>query len=467
MSDKCPSMISTRGKAPKTAFADVLLAGLAPDGGLYVPEFWPRFSHAEIANFKSRPYQDVVCEILSRFAGDSFSASEIATDVADAYAAFDDQRIAPLVEVEPGLYLLELFHGPTLAFKDVAMQLLGRMFARVLAKRGVRSTVICATSGDTGSAAIAALGGLPGIELFVLHPRGRVSEVQRRQMTTPPHANVHNIALEGTFDDAQSIVKELFSEADFARAVHLTAVNSINFARIAAQCVYYFTATAELGDAATFVVPTGNFGDVFAGEVAARMGLSVEKLVIATNANDILARTLRDGVYQPAAVQPSLSPSMDIQVASNFERALFEASGRNASWLVAAMETFARERTLTLPTDVLAALRSRYGASRCDDEETLATMTRIYARHGRIVDPHTAVALHAAQRLRDKETKPIVVLSTAHPAKFPEAVKAATGVFPIVPQALQGLAGKEERVTVLANDKALVRAHIEAKLASP
>lgn len=365
------------------------------------------------------------------------------------------------------MFVLELFHGPTLAFKDVAMQLLGRMFARSLAKRGGRATVVCATSGDTGSAAIAALGGLPGIELFVLHPKGRVSEVQRRQMTTSPHANVHNIALDGTFDDAQSIVKELFADGEFARGVHLTAVNSINFARIAAQCVYYFTATAQLGEAATFVVPTGNFGDVFAGEVATRMGLGVGKLVIATNTNDILARTLRDGVYQPAAVRPSLSPSMDIQIASNFERALFEASGRNSSWLPAAMETFARERKLSLPADVLARLRSRYSAGRCDDQETLATMSDFHVKYGRLVDPHTAVALHVAQGLRGQEVKPIVVLSTAHPAKFPEAVKAATGVFPAVPEALRGVRESEERVTVLGNDKALVRAHIEAKLAHP
>lgn len=467
MTDEFPSLISTRGKAPTANFVDVLLAGLAPDGGLYLPEFWPQFSAAEIGSFKSLPYPEVVRGVLSRFAGGSFTVSEIAANVADAYAAFDDPRIAPLVEIEPGLFLLELFHGPTLAFKDVAMQLLGRMFSRALAKRGGRATVVCATSGDTGSAAIAALGGLPGIELFVLYPDGRVSDVQRRQMTTSPHANVHNIALEGTFDDAQSIVKELFADGDFARAVHLTAVNSINFARIAAQAVYYFTATAQLGQAATFVVPTGNFGDIFAGEAAARMGLAVRKLVIATNANDILARTLRDGVYQPAAVQPSLSPSMDIQVASNFERALFESSGRNSTWLTAAMETFARERKLELPAGVLSELRSRYSAGRCDDRETLATMAELYAKHGRLVDPHTAVALHTARGLRAQELHPIVVLSTAHPAKFPEAVKAATGVFPEVPQALRGLLEKDERVTVLAKDKALVRAHIDAKLARP
>jgi threonine synthase len=467
MTDKFPSMISTRGKAAKAGFADVLLAGLAPDGGLYLPEFWPQFSAAQVASFKSRSYGDVACEIVSRFAGDSFTDDEIAADVAKAYEAFDDPRIAPLVELEPGLFLMELFHGPTLAFKDVAMQLLGRMFARALAKRGGRATVVAATSGDTGSAAIAALGGLPGIELFVLHPRGRISEVQRRQMTTSPHANVHNIALEGTFDDAQAIVKELFADSEFARSVNMTAVNSINFVRIAAQCVYYFTATAELGEAATFVVPTGNFGDVFAGEAAQRMGLAVNKLVIATNANDILARALNDGVYAPAGVQPSLSPSIDIQVASNFERALFEASGRNANWLTSAMDQFARERKLALPPDVLASLRSRYAAQRCDDQRTLATMRQIHGLTGRFVDPHTAVALHAARQIGTQENKPLVVLSTAHPAKFPEAVKAATGVIPALPPALSGLLERGETVTVMANDKSLVRAHIEAKLDHP
>jgi threonine synthase len=462
-----PSLISTRGEAARAAFSNVLLAGPAPDGGLYLPEQWPQVSAAQIAGFKSRDYSQVAREILSLFAADAFAPDELAADVAAAYSGFADQRIAPLVEIGPNLFLLELFHGPTLAFKDIAMQVLGRMFARALARSGGRATVIVATSGDTGSAAIAALGGLAGIDLFVLHPKGRVSDVQRRQMTTSPHANVHNIALDGTFDDAQAIVKGLFADREFAGAVNLTAVNSINFARIAAQCVYYFTTTAQLGRPATFVVPTGNFGDVFAGEAAARMGLGIEKLVIATNANDIVARALNEGVYAPGRVHPSLSPAMDIQVASNFERALFEASDRDSAWLNGAMEAFARDRRLTIPAPVLARLRSRYAAAHCDDRQTLETIRKLHAETGRLIDPHTAVGLHAAQLMRRDPTIPVVVLATAHPGKFPDAVREATGMVPDLPPRLAGLYEGTERYTVLGNDKALVRAHIEAKLAGP
>ena len=466
MTKTYPAMISTRGRAPKASFADVLLAGLAPDGGLYVPEFWPQFSSAEIASFRTCAYSDVARQIICSLAGASFSETEIAADIDAAYATFDAAEIAPLVEIEQDLYVVELFHGPTLAFKDVAMQLLGRMFSRELGRRGGSATVICATSGDTGSAAIAALGGLPNVQLFVLHPKGRVSEVQRRQMTTSPHANVHNIALEGTFDDAQAIVKDLFADREFTRAVNLTAVNSINFARIAAQCVYYFTTAARLGRTASFVVPTGNFGDIFAGEVAMRMGLPIDKLVVATNANDIVARALTDGIYASGAVHPSISPSMDIQVASNFERALFEASGRDSAWVGEAMVTFARDRKLRLPEEVVTSLRARYDAVRCDDAQTLATIKALHARSGRLVDPHTAVALHAAYQIRQRQSGPLVVLSTAHPAKFPDAVREATGVRPELPRRLEGLYQARERFTVLGSDKALVRALIDATLRS-
>src|SRR6478735_3679011 len=290
--------LSTRGQAPRASFADVLLAGLAPDGGLYLPESWPQLTAAQIAAFRGAAYQDVAFAILSRFTQGSFSDAELKEAIAAAYAGFDAPEIAPLVEIGEGRYLLELFHGPTLAFKDIALQILGQLFSRALTRRGGRATIVAATSGDTGSAAIAALGGLPNIDVFVMHPKGRVSDVQRLQMTTSAHANVHNIALEGSFDDAQNIVKTLFSDTAFANQISLTAVNSINFARIAAQCVYYFTATAQLGRPATFVVPTGNFGDIFAGEAAMRMGLAADRLVIATNANDIMARALNDGVYQ-------------------------------------------------------------------------------------------------------------------------------------------------------------------------
>jgi threonine synthase len=463
------TFISTRGQAPAADFAEVLLAGLAPDGGLYLPQAWPQFSQAELAAFKGLSYQEAAYRVLSRFTGPSFSETELREAIAAAYGDFDAAEIAPLVDLGPSSnqkrFLLELFHGPTLAFKDIALQVLGQLFSRALAKRGGRATIVAATSGDTGSAAIAALGGLPNIDVFVMHPKGRVSDVQRLQMTTSPHANVHNIALEGTFDDAQSIVKALFADTEFATSVSLTAVNSINFARIAAQSVYYLTATAALGRPATFVVPTGNFGDIFAGEAASRMGLPIERLVIATNSNDIMARALNDGVYASGAARPTLSPSMDIQVASNFERALFEASGRDAGWTAAAMNDFSRDRRLVLPPPVLAQLRARYSAFAEDDAATIAAIQAVHQATGRIIDPHTAVGMAAAREL-GKASGPVVVLSTAHPAKFPDAVTRATGSPPPVPARLQGLEKKPEQVETLANSLPLIREFISSRLGS-
>lgn len=454
--------ISTRGKAPAQDFAQVLLAGLASDGGLFMPESWPKIDPAGA----EQRYAAFATRVLSQFAGASFTHDEIAMDIESAYAGFDDERIVPLEPLGPELFLLELFHGPTLAFKDLALQVLGRLFARALKKRGGRATVVVATSGDTGSAAIAALGGLENIDVFVLHPNNRVSEVQRRQMTTSAHANVHNIALEGTFDDAQSIVKALFADTGFASRTQLTAVNSINFARIAAQTVYYFTA-ARLDAPPIFIVPTGNFGDIFAGEGAARMGMPIEKLVIATNANDILARALNEGVYAAGPARATLSPSMDIQVASNFERALFEASGRNSEWVRDAMNSFARERKIELPMNVLSALRDRYAAHSCNDAETLEAMSRVHREFGRLIDPHTAVGMSAAFNLWKKTGAPIVVLSTAHPAKFPDAVKKATGITPPLPPHMADLYEKEERMSVLPNELAAIRAFIEDRVAHP
>jgi threonine synthase len=455
--------ISTRGEAPTARFDEVLLAGLAPDGGLYMPAAWPQFGWDAIAGFAGRRFQDVAFEILSGFVGDSFSAAELKEDIEAAYAGFTRPEIAPLVPLSGNRYLLELFHGPTFAFKDIALQILGRLFARALARRGGRATIVAATSGDTGSAAIAALGGLPNIDVFVLHPRGRVSEVQRRQMTTSPHANVHNIALEGSFDDAQNIVKALFAEKDFARAVGLTAVNSINFVRIAAQSVYYFTATAALGRPATFVVPTGNFGDIFAGEAAERMGLPAKRLVIATNANDILVRALKDGVYEAGTARHTLSPSMDIQVASNFERALFEASGRDAGWTREAMREFARDRCLELPPDVLRNLRARYDAFAADEDDTLSTINAMAGISGHLIDPHTAVAMNAARRLGFRE-EPVVVLATAHPAKFAEAVTRATGHPPPMTEGLKQVLDLPERLDILPNTLSLIRQFISSRL---
>jgi threonine synthase len=457
--------ISTRGDDPLN-FPAILLAGTAPDGGLYMPERWPQFTPRRIERFSAAGYCEAAVSVLADFVGGFFSDDEARADVEAAYAVFDCPEVAPLVELDPGLFLLELFHGPTLAFKDIALQLMARFMARELERRDARATILVATSGDTGAAAIAAFGGLPHIELFVLHPKGRVSEVQRRQMTTSAHANVHNIAIEGTFDDAQALVKSLFADREFATATSLTAVNSINFVRIIAQSVYYFTATAQLGRPARFVVPTGNFGDIFAGEAAQRMGLATAGLVAATNANDILVRALNDGVYAAEEAKPTLSPAMDIQVASNFERALFEASNRDSVWLAVAMDDFARKRKLGIPSPVLDELRTRYRAEAISDEETLASIRDAHRRSGRLIDPHTAVGMAAARRLDAGDSTPVVVLATAHSSKFPETVALATGAVPPLPPRLGQSYVGTERLTVLASDAQSLRNFIETRTAS-
>jgi len=453
---------STRGEAPPIGFREVLLSGLAPDGGLYLPDAWPQLTTSEIASFRGKHYEDVACAVLRPFTAGEWSDAELRQDIAAAYRDFDDPRIAPLVEIGQRKYLLELFHGPTLAFKDIALQLLGRMISRALKTSGRRLTIVAATSGDTGSAAIAAFGGVAQVEIFVLHPHGRISDVQRKQMTASPHGNVHNIALEGTFDDAQALVKALFADREFVGRFGLAAVNSINFARIAAQAVYYFTAAAALDEPATFVVPTGNFGDIFAGEAAMRMGLPIRRLAAATNSNAIVARALHEGVYATGTVQVTLSPSMDIQVASNFERAIFEASGRDGSYVREAMETFARDRHLALPEKVRKALADRYAAVAVDDAATLREMGETYAKTGKLVDPHTAVALAAARKLASND--PLIVLSTAHPAKFPDAVQSATGRIPPLPPRLSGLLSAPEKFDLLKPDLGLVRDFIAARV---
>ncbi|HEY2446736.1 MAG TPA: threonine synthase [Rhizomicrobium sp.] len=457
--------ISTRGTAPPVSFADMLLSGLTSDRGLAMPEEWPGLAREDFEEFADASYSRVALSILRKFAGDHCGDDELCADIDAAYGRFEGRGVAPLVEIEPGLYLLELFHGPTLAFKDIALQLLARLMVRELERRDARATILVATSGDTGSAAIAAFRGRPRIELFVLHPKGRVSDVQRRQMTTSPHRNVHNIALEGSFDEAQALVKSLFADTTFAEANALVAVNSINFARIIAQSVYYFTASAALQMPVRFVVPTGNFGDIFAGEAASRMGLGIAGLIAATNANDILARVLDTGVYEPVAAVPTLSPAMDIQVPSNFERALFEASGRDSGWLAAAMESFKKERTLILSAPVRDSLRARYSATAVSDGETLDTMRDTYRRWGRFIDPHTAVGLSVARRLEIREGSPVVVLATAHSAKFPETVERATGTVPPLPLCLAQSYVEAERYTVLSNDIDRLRAFIATRSA--
>jgi len=454
--------ISTRG-GQSAEFGDVLLGGPAADGGLYLPDAWPRIGAAELKSFATLPYAEVAFRVMRPFVAGAFDDAEFRADVDAAYATFTHKDVVPLVPLGPDRFLLELFHGPTLAFKDLAMQLLGRLFARALKKQKRRATVIVATSGDTGSAAIAALRGLPNVDVVVIHPHGRVSEVQRRQMTTVLDSNVHNIAIKGSFDDGQNIVKALFADSAFAARTQLTAVNSINFARIMAQCVYYFTAAAALPGskhAPSFVVPTGNFGDVFAGEAAARMGLPIDRLVVATNANDILVRALTTGVYAAGNAQQTLSPSMDIQVASNFERALFEAANRDGRWVSGAMQEFSRAHSLAIPKPVLGDLQRRYLTASGSDAETKAAIARVHAEFGLVIDPHTAVGVAAADKLQAGLKGPVVLLATAHPAKFADAIMQAIGNTTEIPQKLAGIMTKEERYTVLPSEVGAVRTFV-------
>jgi len=452
--------VSTRGEAPVLGFDDVLLAGLARDGGLYVPETWPRL---DLDGLRGRSYAEVATRVMAPFVGDAIARDAFARMVDEAYAGFDHAAVAPLRQIGDNDWLLELFHGPTLAFKDYALQLVGRLFDHVLERRGARVTVVGATSGDTGSAAIEALRDRVNVTVFILHPKGRVSEVQRRQMTTVAAANVHNIAVEGSFDDCQAMVKAMFADADFRDRLRLSAVNSINWARVMAQTVYYVTAALALGAparAVSFAVPTGNFGDVFAGYVARRMGLPIARLVIATNANDILFRTVESGRYARGAVRATLSPSMDIQVSSNFERLLFELYGRDGARVRALMAALGAEGAFALDAEAAARLREAFAAFRLDDAGTLATIAEVHRDCGVLVDPHTAIGIAAGRAKRDDPRTPMIALATAHPAKFADAVARATGVRPALPARLSDLLERPERVTVLPNDLAAVQAFI-------
>lgn len=451
--------ISTRGGAPAVSFTDALLAGLAPDGGLYVPQTWPQLSPAEIAAFAGAPYARVAATIVERFSGQDLDPGDIARDCEAAYASFAHAAVTPLRQLAPDLWLLELFHGPTLAFKDVAMQLLARLYGRVLAAQGRRLTIVCATSGDTGGAAVEAFRGAPHIDLVILFPHDRISEVQRRFMTAVPDDNVRCVAVDGAFDDCQAIVKALFADRAFADAVDLSGVNSINWARIVAQSVYYFTAAVALGApgrAVSFAVPTGNFGDAFAGYVARRMGLPIDRILVATNANDILARTLATGRYARGAVVATQSPAMDIQVASNFERLYFEAVGRDPMETARAFAGFGATGVLDLPSQARGVLADVFDAAATDEAATARTMAQALADNGELIDPHTAVALHAAAG----RPGPLVVLSTAHPAKFPETVAAATGLRPPLPKRVGDLYARAERITRLPADVAAVKAFV-------
>lgn len=454
---------STRGSAPVLDFSEAMLTGLARDGGLYLPETTPQLSQGAIADLADRPYEEVALQIIRPFIGDSFTEAELEAAIAAAYRNFNHPARAPLIQLAPGHFLLELFRGPTLAFKDFAMQLIGQLFQIALAKTGRRVTIVGATSGDTGSAAIEAFRGLDNVDVFILYPHGRVSEVQRRQMTTPADSNVHAIAMDGDFDDAQARLKDLFNDHAFRDEVGLAGVNSINWARVLAQVVYYFTAATALGAPhrpVSFTVPTGNFGDILAGSYARAMGLPIDRLVIATNQNDILHRALTTGVYHRIGLASSISPSMDIQVSSNFERALFLAMGEDAAGVTALMESLRQSGEFTIPPAALDRLRAIYASGRASEDETTATIRRIHAETGYILCPHSAVAVKAAEENLNPDTV-MITLATAHPAKFPDAVEAAIGTRPALPPTMADLFDRSERVIRAENDlpalKTLIR----------
>ncbi len=446
--------ISTRGETGELGFNDVLLAGLARDGGLYIPNKWPQFSLEELKAFAGIDYNDAAFRVMQPFIGEDVPENELRSIIENAYGTFSNKNVAPLVQVGSSEWLLELFRGPTFAFKDVAMQVLARLMDRALQQKGERATIVVATSGDTGGAAIEAFKGRDAIDIFVLHPKGRVSEVQRRQMTTVPDPNVHNIALEGNFDDAQGLVKALFNNSEVRDSLKIAGVNSINWGRIMAQIVYYFSSAVALGAPfrpISYSVPTGNFGDIYAGYVARKMGLPIERLIIATNVNDILARTHETGRYEPLGVVPTSSPSMDIQISSNFERLLFDIGGEIPARIVSLMEELGSKGSFALLDGELLKLREGFSAGRADEEETIDTIKALYEDTGYVADPHTAVGLAVARKTENMNA-PIVVLSTAHPAKFPDVVEKAIGKAPDQPLSMTEQATLEERYVVLEND---------------
>lgn len=458
--------VSTRGQAPALNFEDVVLGGLAPDGGLYVPESWPQFSHADIAGFAGLSYAEIAVRVMSPFVVPTIPAQEFEKIVHETYAAFDHKAVTPLRQLGANDWLLELYHGPTLAFKDVALQLLGRLFDYILAKRGNQITIVGATSGDTGSAAIEACRDREAVKIFMLHPAGRVSEVQRRQMTSVLSPNVYNIAVGGTFDDCQAMVKSMFNDQTFRSQINLSAVNSINWARVMAQIVYYFYAAVNLGAPyrkVAFSVPTGNFGDVYAGYAASCMGLPVDQLVVATNINDILSRTLNQGDYTMGKVYPTISPSMDIQVSSNFERLLFHAHKSDSEVIQGLMRDLADNGSFRIEQPVLAQIRDLFDAAKITEQETSSAMASTLADTGALIDPHTAVGVAAAARCRRDAAVPMVTLSTAHPAKFPAAVEAATGIHPPLPPKLSDLFDREERYDACPNDLEAVKDYVRTR----
>lgn len=456
--------ISTRGASDALTFEQAMMTGLARDGGLYVPETVPTLTTKQIADMAGKSYEEVAFDVMRPFIGDTFTDDEFKGLIAKAYAGFGHAARAPLVQLDANHFLLELFHGPTLAFKDFAMQLIGQMFQASLTRSGDRITIVGATSGDTGSAAIEAFRGLKNVDVFILYPHGRVSEVQRRQMTTPVEANVHALAMDGDFDDCQAMLKDMFNDFPFRDEVRLAGVNSINWGRVLAQVVYYFTAAVSLGAPhreVSFTVPTGNFGDIFAGYIAKKMGLPIADLVVATNQNDILHRTLETGAYTKEGVIPSISPSMDIQVSSNFERALFDAYGRDGAAVAAQMDDL-KKGGFQISQGAYQMLKDTFKSGRASEEETAAAIKTYNMTHGELLCPHSAVGVHVAED--HLGAIPMITLATAHPAKFPDAVKAASGVAAPLPPRMADLYDRPERVTRVPNDMAALQALIKERI---
>jgi threonine synthase len=453
--------ISTRGRAPELGFTDVLLAGLATDGGLYVPTEWPSLPQRQ----PGMDYAGRAAQVMQLFVGDEIDAELLAAMCSEAYAAFDHPAVVPLVQIDDGHFLEELFHGPTLAFKDLALQLVGRLFEHVLSRQGRRVTIVAATSGDTGSAAIDGIKHCAHADIVILFPRGRTSEVQRRQMTTVEAPNVHVVGIDGSFDDCQDLVKAMFGDAEFRDRLDLSAVNSINWARVMAQVVYYVTATDHLRGDIDVCVPSGNFGNVFSGWIAKQMGAPIGRLVVASNANDILTRFFTDNDMTTRPVVPSFSPSMDIQVSSNFERLLFEINGRDGGQTAEQLQRFRSTGTLSIEPDQRAEfIDETFVAGRIDDDETIEAIRRLHASTGMLVDPHTAVGLGVVERLQSSLCGQIVTMATAHPAKFPDAVEQATGSRPRLPERLEDLMNRPEFVSQLPNDLGAVQRFIESRV---
>ena len=456
--------ISTRGNAPVLTFEEAMLTGLARDGGLYVPESIPKMSSADIIGLAGLSYEEIALRVIQPFVGDSFSEAELISSISNAYAGFSHNARAPLVQLGANHHLLELFHGPTLAFKDFAMQLIGQLFQRALNRRGERVTIVGATSGDTGSAAIEAFKGLDTADIFILFPNGKISDVQRRQMTTPVETNVHAIAVEGTFDTCQAMLKDMFNDFEFRDGVRLAGVNSINWARVLAQVVYYFSSAVALGAPhreVSFTVPTGNFGDIFAGYIAKRMGLPIDRLVIATNQNDILHRAITTGRYDTSIVEPTITPSMDIQVSSNFERALFDAYDRDGYAITRLMGEL-KQGGFGIEEEALLTLQKYFDSGRATEKETSRVIKSMFDSYGEVLCPHTAVGVKVANE--NLSRTPMITLATAHPAKFPDAVEASVGKRPVLPSWLADLFDRSERLTEMPNDLQLMKTLVRERI---